>query len=147
MFYVKKGFFGVILRIFAQLCLKRPENLSNEGASDEMVQTAISTVCRELSHLACMGAPIFSKIARNDLQYSVESVDSFHKYVYDEVVEGKANKSPDQAMTKAQARKTLSIGEDATKADIDEVVARYHDVGVRHFILNFLFRIVSQHKS
>ena len=104
----------------AQLCLKRPENLYNEGASDEMVQTAISTYCRELSHLACHGAPIFRSIARNDLQYSVESVDSFHKYVYDEVVEGKAGKSPDQAMTKAQARKTLNIDEDASKADIKQ---------------------------
>lgn len=104
----------------AQLCLKRPENLSNEGASDEMVQTAVSNYCRELYHLATHGAPIFSTIARNDLQYSVESVDSFHKYVYDEVVEGKANKSPDQAMTKAQARKTLGIDQDASKSDIKQ---------------------------
>ena len=93
----------------AQLCLKRPENLSHEGASDEMVQTAISVYCRELSHLAAVGSKVFSTIARNDLQYSVESVDSFHKFVYDEVVEGKANKSPDQAMTKAEARKTLGL--------------------------------------
>jgi hypothetical protein len=111
----------------AQLCLKRPETTYHEGASDEMVQTAISVYCRELSHLAAVGAKVFSTIARNDLQYSVESVDSFHKFVYGDVVEGKAKKSPDQAMTKAEARKTLGLvlndNDDAseiTKSDIKQ---------------------------
>jgi len=110
----------------AQLCLKRPESESHEGASDAMVQTAISVYCRELSHLAAVGAPVFSTIARNDIQYSAESVDSFHKFVYDEVIEGKAAKNPDQAMTKAEARKTLGLlndGADAseiTKSDIKQ---------------------------
>lgn len=110
----------------AQLCLKRPETEYQEGASDAMVQTAMSVYCREFYHLACVSAPVFSTIARNELQYSVESVDSFHKYVYDEVIEGKANKSPDQAMTKAEARKTLGLlkdGEEAseiTKSDIKQ---------------------------
>ncbi len=108
----------------AQLCLKRPETEFVEGASDAMVQTAVSNYCRELYHLASHGAPIFSKIARNDLQYSVESVDSFHKYVYDEVVEGKANKSPDQAMTKAEARTTLGLDSDASKSDIKQAYRR-----------------------
>lgn len=107
----------------AQLCLRRPETEYNEGASDAMVQTAISVYCRELSHLAAVGAPVFSTLARNELQYSVESVDSFHKFVYDEVVEGKATKSPDQAMTKAEARKTLGLlkGEDGEEKDASEI--------------------------
>lgn len=110
----------------AQLCLKRPETEYVEGASDAMVQTAISVYCRELSHLAAVGAPVFSTIARNDLQYSVESVDSFYKFVYDEVVEGKATKNPDQTMTKAEARKTLGLLKDGgnvsdiTKTDIKQ---------------------------
>ena len=93
----------------AQLCLKRQETDFEDGASDEMVRTAISAYCRELSHLAAVGAPVFSTIARNDLQYGVESVDSFHKYVYDEVVETKETKNPDQVMTKAEARETLGL--------------------------------------
>mmetsp|Transcript_24737 Transcript_24737/g.58079 ORF Transcript_24737/g.58079 Transcript_24737/m.58079 type:complete len:379 (-) Transcript_24737:67-1203(-) len=110
----------------AQLCLKRPETEYSEGASDAMVQTAISVYCRELSHLAAVGAPVFSTIARNDLQYSVESIDSFHKFVYDEVVEGKATKNPDQTMTKAEARETLGLLKengsisDITKTDIKQ---------------------------
>ncbi|VEU45119.1 unnamed protein product [Pseudo-nitzschia multistriata] len=104
-----------------QLCLKRQETDFHEGASDEIVQTAISVYCRELSFLAAEGSRVFSTIARNEIQYSVESIDSFHKFVYDEVIEGKANKSPDQAMTKAEARKTLGLSENAdeiTKSDI-----------------------------
>ncbi|KAG7357416.1 chaperone protein DnaJ [Nitzschia inconspicua] len=64
---------------------------------------------RELSHVASFGAPVFSKIARNQLQYSVESVDSFRKFVYDEVVEGKAKQKQDEVMTKAEARETLGL--------------------------------------
>eukprot|EP00536_Pseudo-nitzschia_multiseries_P002068 jgi/Psemu1/294682/fgenesh1_pm.27_\ len=109
----------------AQLCLKRPETEFHDGASDELVQTAVSVYCRELSFLAAAGAPVFATMARNEIQYSVESVDSFHKYVYDEVVEGKATKSPDQAMTKAQARETLGIEADTTdKADIKKAYRR-----------------------
>ena len=104
----------------AQLCLKRPESEYHEGASDEMVQAAISAYCRELSHLAAVGAPIFSTIARNEIQYSVESVDSFSKFVYDDVVEGKSKKNPNEAMTKAEARKELGLlkdGDDAASAN------------------------------
>ena len=93
----------------AQLCLTRPESEYEEGASDAMVQSAISAYCRELSHVATIGAPVFSTIARNELQYSVESVESFHKHVYDEVVEGNANKNQDETMSKAEARQTLGL--------------------------------------
>lgn len=111
----------------AQLCLKRPETQYLEGAADALVTTAISNYCRELSYLAAKGAPVFSTLARNEIQYSVESTDNFHKFVYDEVMEGKKTKSADQAMTKAVARDTLGLlkdGEDAvteiTKSDIKQ---------------------------
>ena len=94
----------------AQLCLKRPESEYHEGAADPMVRTAISTCCRELSHVAAVGAPIFATIARNEIQYSVESIDSFRKFVYDDVVDGRARSNPDgMAMTKAVARQTLGL--------------------------------------
>jgi len=115
----------------AQLCLKRPESEYHEGASDEMVQIAISVYCRELSHLAAVGAPVFSTIARNEIQYSVESVDSFQKFVYDEVVEGNPQKNPEQTMTKNEARILLELikkdsatsstaTEEVTKSDIKQ---------------------------
>jgi len=107
----------------AQLCLKRPDSQYQEGAADAMVQTAISYYCRELSHVAAIGAPVFSTIARNELQYSVEPVDSFHKFVYDEVVEGKANQNQDETMTKAEARETLGLlkADTATSNGVKEI--------------------------
>jgi hypothetical protein len=93
----------------AQLCLKRPESEYHEGAADAMVQMAISVCCRELSHVAASGAPVFATIARNELQYSVESIDSFHKFVYDDVMKGKSKQNTDDSMTKAIARQTLGL--------------------------------------
>jgi hypothetical protein len=110
----------------AQLCLKRPESEYEHGASDSMVQIAISAYRRELSHVAAVGSPVFSTIARNELQYSVESVDSFRKFVYDEVIEGKANQNKDETMTKVEARKVLGLSNagDTPKADIKQAYRR-----------------------
>jgi hypothetical protein len=107
----------------AQVCLKRPESEYQDGASDEMVKTAISVYCRELSYLATMGAPVFSTMARNEIQYSVENKDSWFKHVYEGVVEGNANKSADQVMTKMDARKALGLikEDDSTTSSTDEI--------------------------
>jgi hypothetical protein len=107
----------------AQLCLARPESEYEEGASDAMVQSAISAFCRELSHVAANGAPVFATIARNELQYSVESVESFHKHVYDEVVDGNANKNQDETMRKVEARQILGL--DSTTTEKTEIKQAY----------------------
>ena len=107
----------------AQFCLKRPESEYQDGASDEMVKTAISVYCRELSYLASMGAPVFSTMARNEIQYSVENKDSWFKHIYEGVVEGNANKSADMVMTKMEARKALGLikDDDSTSSSTDEI--------------------------
>lgn len=109
----------------AQLCLKRPESEYYEGAADAMVQMAISACRRELSHVAAGGAPVFATIARNELQYSVESIDSFDKFVYNDVMNGKSKQNPEDKMTKVVARQTLGLitvdGEAAPAADISKV--------------------------
>jgi hypothetical protein len=89
----------------AQLCLARPENEYDDTSSEEIIQNVISSYCRELSYVAAFGAPVFSKVARNDVQYSVEPMDSFQKFVYDSVVKG----GSDQDISKAEARKTLGL--------------------------------------
>jgi len=89
---------------FAQICLSRPE--SEFDNSKEVFQAVISTYCRELSHLAAFGAPVFSTVARSDLQYGIEPVDSFHKHVFEAVIEG----AVEQDMTKSLARETLGLG-------------------------------------
>jgi hypothetical protein len=68
---------------------------------------------------------VFATIARNELQYSVEPVDSFHKFVYDEVIEGKANQNKDETMGKVEARTVLGLASSSknneiSKADIKQ---------------------------
>lgn len=87
----------------AQLCLSRPQ--SEYDNSEEVVNEAVSFYCRELSYVASFGAPVFSTVARNDVQYSVESIESFYKHVYDAVIEG----ASDEEMTKSEARKMLGL--------------------------------------
>ena len=104
----------------AQLCLSRPPHDAeqSEGTSDPALHAAISCYCRELSHAATIGSPVFNTIARNDIQYSVETMDSFHKFVY-ETVYGKKKDEP--AMTKAEARAILNLEDDnADKVDIKQ---------------------------
>jgi hypothetical protein len=101
----------------AQMCLRRPESQYIEGAADPIVQMAVSAYCRELSHVASTGAPVFSTLARNEIQYSVESVNSFYKHVYDEVIDGQAKKKEtDAGMTKSEARSVLKLDGDGSDA-------------------------------
>jgi hypothetical protein len=88
-----------------QLCVTVPESEYAENSKD-VAQAAISSYCREISHMASMGAPKFSAVARNDMQYGVEPVDSFYKYVYSVVEEG-----DDKGMSKAKAREILGLGD------------------------------------
>jgi hypothetical protein len=107
----------------AQLCLARPSQDAeqSEGTSDPALKAAISYHCRELSHAATIGSPVFNTIARSDIQYSVETMDSFHKHVY-EAVHGKTkDRQAEVAMTKAEARAILMIDEEKSeKAEIKQ---------------------------
>ena len=99
----------------AQLVVARPSWEYQEGTSDEAVKAAVSANCRELSYAATLGAKKFTTCARSDLQYSVESRDSFFKFVYEAVIEGgakQAKNSPEQSMSKAKARETLGLDSD-----------------------------------
>lgn len=86
---------------------------NSDGVSDETRQAAVSLYCRELAHAAYLGAPVFQNVARKDLQYSLESKDSFYKHVYDVVHRGvDPNSANGQTMTKAEARTVLRLQED-----------------------------------
>jgi hypothetical protein len=108
----------------AQMCVARPSQEYHEGTADEAVKAAVSANCRELSFAATLGAPKFSTCARSDLQYSVESRDSFFKFVYETVVEGgakQAKQHPEQHMSKAQAREALGLESDTNdKSEIKQ---------------------------
>lgn len=99
----------------AQLVMGRPlHHLENaERAVDEVTEAAISFYCREIAHAAGLGCPVFKSVARNDIEYSLETLDSFHKHVYDYVRGAEANSDDkdDESMTKSQARKLLGLDE------------------------------------
>jgi len=114
----------------AQLCIKRPIGYESNCSprEDRIVQQAISHYRREVSHSAALAAPIFNTVPRNIIQYSVEPIDSFQKFVYDEVISGGKNQNANNgmAMTKADARKVLNLAEDCN--DPQEIKRAYRSL-------------------
>jgi len=100
----------------AQLCIKRPVGYESQcpPREDKFVQLAISHFRREIFFAASLSAPIFNTIPRNAIEYSVEPLDSFQKFVYDEVIEGgkTQNANNGMIMTKSDARRVLNLTED-----------------------------------
>lgn len=100
----------------AQVVLARPlgEAQASEGSADVLVQAAVSRYCREIAHVAGQESRVFQSLARNDLEYAVESIESFYKYVYEAVVQGKQQQQRqqddnEQVMTKVEARRVLQL--------------------------------------
>jgi hypothetical protein len=113
----------------AQLCLSRAASdaHTSEGAFDPVTQAAVSLYCRELSLAASIAARLFQSVARSEMQYSVESMDSFHKHVYEVVIEGKnENTKNEGVMTKLEARAALQLEGDAS--DKSEIKRAYRNL-------------------
>lgn len=117
----------------AQLCLKRhvdEPGFDNHIRDCERVRTAVSYFCREISYLATLGASIFKSIPRNNIEYSVEPIDSFYKFVYEDVIEGKnQNEENENTMTKIEARKVLDLEEGCT--DSAEIKSAYRKLSFK----------------
>jgi hypothetical protein len=108
----------------AQICIAYPES-EYQPESKEILESSISSYCRELSHVASFGAPIFSTVARSDIEYSAEPTDSFHKFVYDAVVEEGDNKT----MSKKAAREILEL--DDKSSDRSEIKKAYRSLSFK----------------
>lgn len=107
----------------AQFCLARNavQASRSEGVADPLIQAAISHHCRELCHVASLGSRVFHSVPRNLMQYSVETLDSFHKHVYETAIQGKnEDLSNSNVMTKEEARTVLELvnGDGEDKAAI-----------------------------
>jgi hypothetical protein len=106
----------------AQMCIARPlrDAESSEGVADISVQAVVSHYCREIFHAATLGSPLFRSLPRNKIQYSVETLDSFHKHVYETVVDRKkeSDKVEGGAMSKVEARVVLKIEDDVNDTSI-----------------------------
>mmetsp|Transcript_64560 Transcript_64560/g.97284 ORF Transcript_64560/g.97284 Transcript_64560/m.97284 type:complete len:359 (+) Transcript_64560:97-1173(+) len=101
----------------AQICVQRPEKEYEN--TKEILQEAISCYCRELSYTAAFCAPVFSTVARNVVQYAVEPMDSFHKHVYERVVEQSGSSGKTDTMTKSTAKEVLGL-DDSSEGTIDK---------------------------
>jgi DnaJ domain len=107
----------------AQFCLARNaiQASRSDGVADPLIQAAISHHCRELCHVASLGSRVFHSVPRNLMQYSVETLDSFHKHVYETAIQGKnEDESNSNVMTKEEARSVLDLvnGDGEDKAAI-----------------------------
>lgn len=106
----------------AQICIARPlrDAESSEGVADDSVQAVVSHYCREIFHAATLGSPMFRSLPRNEIQYSVETLDSFHKHVYETIVDRKkeSNKVEGEAMSKIEARVVLKLEDDVDDMSI-----------------------------
>mmetsp|Transcript_14062 Transcript_14062/g.25392 ORF Transcript_14062/g.25392 Transcript_14062/m.25392 type:complete len:565 (-) Transcript_14062:41-1735(-) len=102
----------------AQICITRPvqssEHADGEGR-DSAVRAAVSHYCREINFAATKSAPsTFKSLSRNIVEYSAEPIDSFIKFVYEDVIEGKRTESfadgdDKVSMTKSKAREILDL--------------------------------------
>mmetsp|Transcript_39255 Transcript_39255/g.86102 ORF Transcript_39255/g.86102 Transcript_39255/m.86102 type:complete len:374 (-) Transcript_39255:402-1523(-) len=102
----------------SQIVVVRPVSDSDHK---ETVRAAVSQFCRESFCAASISAPVFKQIPRNEVEYGAEPLDAFHRYVYDDVIEGKSSMGTsgakgDAAMTKTEARAVLQLEEGVTDA-------------------------------
>jgi hypothetical protein len=112
----------------AQLCLIR--NRSTLSSTKMQLHNAVSTYCREIYHAAQTVAPIFNNIPRPHIRYSAEPLDSFFKYVYDNVLSDPSPQQTDEVMTKAQARDILGIPLESTN-DLSLIKQRYRTLSMQ----------------
>lgn len=116
-----------------QICLSRPYNSNDERIPNDLID-AVSLNCRELSHMASITVPIFSKLPRQDIQYSVETMESWYKYVYDNIMENNESSgstdSSSSKWTKKDARVALGLPEDCN--DLKEIKAAYRKLSFKY---------------
>ncbi|KAL7539409.1 hypothetical protein ACHAWF_006399 [Thalassiosira exigua] len=102
----------------AQIVVVRPVRADEEDEHERIASTvraAVSHYRREINYAASLAAPsAFKSLPRNVVEYSAEPTDSFMKYVYEDVIEGKAGESfvegdAKVGMTKSKAREVLGL--------------------------------------
>jgi hypothetical protein len=115
----------------AQLAMMRS---SSEQNAKEHVHTSVSHYCREIFHAAEAAHPIFKTFPRNSIQYSAEPLDSFFKFVYEDVIdnikESKSNQGSETVMTKTTAREILELPADAAD-ELSVIKKTYHKMSMK----------------
>jgi hypothetical protein len=110
----------------SQLVIVRSVHTQESGTEQHSsVRAAVSYYCREINYAATLAAPIFKSLPRNIIEYSAEPIDSFMKFVYEDVIEGKTSDSfvdgtsnEKVGMTKSKAREMLGLEADCKDASV-----------------------------
>jgi len=109
----------------AQFCIVCPNSeyrrCDDDNNTDELLLDAISLHCREFFHCAVLSSSVYSTVGRSDVQYSIEPLDSFYKYVYETLVEDKYE------MSKSEARDLLELNTDAALITRKDIKQAYRD--------------------
>jgi len=117
----------------AQLCLRRhvdEPGFDTHTRDCERIRTSVSYYCREISHMGTLSASIFKAIPRNSIEYAAEPIDSFYKFVYDDVIKGKnQDEKNSNTMTKMEARKALELDEGCN--DASEIKSAYRKLSFK----------------
>jgi len=138
----------------AQICLLRSRHNTNEdNRLPPQLTEAISVNCREIHHAAIVSAPIFAALPRSDIEYSVETVDSFHKFVHDFVLEDSSssssntNKDKDaiENMTLKEARIILKLEEGCS--DLSIIKKSYRTLSFQYHPDRFIIRDTTADKA
>jgi|EP00979_Chaetoceros_neogracilis_P008010 hypothetical protein len=117
----------------SQLCLRR--RVDEPGFDAHIrdcvrVRTAVSYYCREISYMGTQGASIFKSIPRSSIEYAAEPVDSFYKFVHEDVIQGKnQDEKNSNTMTKIDARNALELEEGCT--DASEIKSAYRKLSFK----------------
>jgi len=126
----------------AQLCVTRPiqygEDDHDDGSVHPSVRAAISLYRREIIHAGTLAAPAaLGSVPRNLVEYGAEPTESFVRYVYEDVIEGKKESFVDATgddgdgedgkvrMTKMKAREILGL--DAGERDATIIKRAYRE--------------------
>ena len=120
----------------AQLCLVRRLALDDgEDVLTTQLCAAVSRYRREIHFTACQAAPsAFGALPRDRVEYGAEPLESFHRHVYEDVIEGKRGgedaNGEARGMTKAAAREVLEL--EAGCADVGLIKTAFKRQAARH---------------
>lgn len=125
----------------AQICLcrSRHSRVEYDGRIPPQLVQAVSALCREIHWAATISArSVFSSVPRKDVEYSVEPVESFYKFVYDVVLDdtssgsSSASSSEQTTMITTTKEARAVLGVDETCTDINEIKRAYRTLSFKN---------------
>ena len=101
----------------------------DEAINKPLMHATVSLYCRELARMAVLASRVgYSNVPRNELQYAVEPAGSWHKHVYDAILE--ENKKGEVTMTRTEAATILGF-DDVSDVDRSSLKQAYRSLSMK----------------